>query len=84
MILSFFLLIKSELFCLQTEEGRLGYDRWLREQKLRELKGTIAEEIEIDRAEAEAEAEEEEEELEETCRCGDYFHITQKEVDILR
>lgn len=79
MILSFFLLIKSELFCLQTEEGRLGYDRWLREQKLRELKGTIAEEIEIDRAEAEAE-----EELEETCRCGDYFHITQKEVDILR
>ncbi|CAJ0603496.1 unnamed protein product [Cylicocyclus nassatus] len=51
---------------------RREYDYWLREQRYRRNKGTIAETIEI--------AEDDTEPIVELCRCGDHYEISAEEV----
>ncbi|CAD6192732.1 unnamed protein product [Caenorhabditis auriculariae] len=56
---------------VKTKEGREEYNYWLREQKLRESRGTIAERIEIY---------EDETEVEEYCRCGDEYQVPPEDI----
>ncbi|EFP05104.1 hypothetical protein CRE_20092 [Caenorhabditis remanei] len=53
----------------QVKSNRVIYDSWLREQRLRETQGTIGETIELERNQ----------EIEEYCRCGAEFNLTQEE-----
>ncbi|CAI5449424.1 unnamed protein product [Caenorhabditis angaria] len=57
---------------IKVSTGKLEYDCWLREQRLRETKGTIAERIEIEEGDEEI--------VDEPCRCGDNFQVSAEEV----
>jgi hypothetical protein len=59
------------LFDFRVPELRRKYDTWLREQRLRELKQLVAQEIYLDNLQ--------ENFFEEDCRCGGYFEVSQED-----
>ncbi|CAB3409067.1 unnamed protein product [Caenorhabditis bovis] len=56
---------------VKNSSTREEYDCWIREQRLRETKGTIAEQIEIDEGE---------DDIEEFCRCGDIYEVSPEQI----
>lgn len=69
-----FILVNKAWSVLGSAGSREKYDYWLREQRLRESKEFIGQEIEIDQSNVP-------EIIEEDCRCGGIFEVEGKELD---